>query len=113
MKQNITTEQLNELSQDAKEKLYIALFPDMIEDENRKIVGFRQIIDINPEYLDIGRLIEFLDENIVNSNIDICQHKPYDDGWFWSVTTKIENKDTESPELCDALWEACKEILNK
>ena len=97
MKQHITPEQLNELSKEEKKKL-------------RKWLMDKQIMIVQPHYLiplSIGQMIEFLDEN----GFEITRHKTESADHVWSVTRGDSN--FLFKELCDALWEAVKEILEK
>lgn len=55
-------------------------------------------------FLSIGELIEFLDEH-VDSWIGITKGRLDD---YWVVNNRNKKK-----ELCDALWDAVKEILEK
>jgi hypothetical protein len=68
----------------------------MMEDENRKIVGFRKVIDINPAYLTIGRMIELLAEGRQSYYLPGC-----------SCGESEINPET----WCDELWEAVKDKL--
>ena len=94
MKQYITLKQLDELSKEQADKLY---------EWYQKIDSFEN--SEFPPYLSIGQMIEFLrtDKNniytiyqsdLVKSNVD-------------GKTEKI----IKYEELCDALWEAVKEVL--
>ena len=92
MKQHITCDQYEEIGS----KKMIKTFGD-------DGYGFSDIT--------IGRMIEFLDETKQYqfiTKIDCCGTST------WSVNTMVCNSDKQhSQQLCDALWEACKEILNK
>lgn len=93
MKQHITIEQLNELSDKEIRKLadYYELEEDITSIEYlRKSQGK---YDTTHLLLNIGQMIEFLDEN-------------YD----WSVS--LESMFAEHV-FCDALWSAVKEVLKK
>lgn len=67
--------------------------------------------------LTIGQMIEFLDD----LDLEVCISKPhltqYDvsiyDKYTDKVTLDIDEGFYQSEELCDALWEAVKEKLNK
>lgn len=87
MKQHITVEQLNELSVAAKSNLR----------EWSKDKGYIPLPSI-------GQMIEFLGEHQM---VSINQ---YQDGW---EVYKKENKDPYHEELCDSLWEAVKQVLEK
>ena len=98
MKQHITQEQWDELIKEQQTKFMKILFDVEL-----------------PEYsyglptVSIGQMIEFLGEGI---NID-------DDGGEWFVQTQCEFMNGENvntvnfleKELCDSLWEACKNLL--
>jgi hypothetical protein len=88
MKQHITTKQLNELSERGMEKLILWTVDD--RDYNSR--------------LSIGQMIEFLKyygklKQIHNTDVGM---------------TRIEWKAEPQPtSICDALWEAVKEVLEK
>ena len=103
MKQYITIEQVNELSNKGKEKLIQYLFPD---DYFGNIM--ERIADV-PNILSIGRMIEFLDEyrriiELENGTGLVIDREVIIKGkvicWY-------------KKELCDALWEAVREVLEK
>ncbi len=99
MKQNITAEQLNELDDTAYWKLfkwYMARYylEALPRTNTRKSYTERSAMPL----LSIGQMIEFLDE-------DEFGVRHAGDGWWCNGYKKNE--------LCDALWEACVEILNK
>ena len=115
MKQHITTDQFNELSQGAKEKLYTSLFPEIMKDENRTVIGFRRVVDINPAYLTIGILIEFLSKH-TNGTSKMLDNEYRSAGMYASRFVIGTSKSGvfiayNNGELCDALWGAVKEIL--
>lgn len=90
MKQHITADQLNELSDKAKEKLR-----EWWSSEGKPL-------------LSIGQLIEFLD--IYENNFEFEKMHGY-----WEIRRKLDLdyyqvKET-AQELCDALWQAVKEVL--
>ena len=96
MKQYITLEQLNELSEKGKERLR--------EWANNKSYDDNLILTDDGRYfqqLSIGQIIEFLDEN---KRILVVIGKKKIKGITWKF---------EEEELCDALWKAVKNILNK
>ena len=125
MKQNITPEQLNELSDKGKEKLrkwWIPRRGDIVYgnspvEENRLISLVAENVDEkgisdNESYvwipkekglplLSIGQMIEFLDED-ADSLMNMGDH--------WIVYDR-KNDSLFKVELADALWEACKEVL--
>lgn len=90
MKQIISAKQLEELSDSAYEK-YLDW---MIKRDYNQGFGRDHIVPMN-----IGQLIEFLDDKeYFNTHLN---NKPYK-SYAW------QPKDI----LCDALWEAVKEVLN-
>lgn len=110
MKQHITVEQLNELSKKGKGNLghWFYQKQDLSHGEDPKNL-----------LLSIGQMIEFLDEYFSKEkrDFDIRIHSA---GTAWKypgqrlvdlsiITYEIEDE----VELCDALWEACKEVLEK
>ena len=62
--------------------------------------------------LSIGQMIEFLDEHKAwASSVEDCPGSPYVGGVTeWGVSL---NYWSPTNELCDALWEAVKEVLEK
>lgn len=128
MKQNITIEQLNELTDKGKERLRKWWRPeegDLYINEN-STPPYNEKIQVCAEWdgddcyhelfpknkentfplLSIGQLIEFLEEfrskgyyfEIINKDI-------------WEIS--LNNKTYVSSELVDALWQSVREILNK
>lgn len=89
MKQHITIEQLNELSSDADFKLRGWM-------DSKGYGGY--------DYLpSIGKMIEFLGTSwMVNNRNSIGE---------WEVERRDGMESFENSELCDALWEAVKEVL--
>ena len=99
MKQHITIEQWNELPPSGQVKIR------KLWRNNGQEVNLLGVNDIN-----IGQMIEFLDEQ--NENFDVIYR--YKGGW--EVGSKDHNDIlafSDKEELCDALWEAVKEVLNK
>ncbi len=102
MKQHITVKQLNELSRKARRKL-------------RQVVvkkwGAESDFDL---LLSIGQMIELLEENYDSLAIENYSHR---DGWhicdFANATEKECVRMTEGKELCNCLWKATKEIVEK
>lgn len=127
MKQHITIEQLNELSDSAKSALR-----DWCKDDQGSMWAFYEKA-VNKWYdysisgddssagkvirypsgkegkayplLSIGQMIEFL-KNETNFNID---YSGLDDTWG----VRLEEKEFGNKELCDALWSAVKTVLEK
>ena len=125
MKQYITEKQLNELTDKQKDKLRgwsgdprklaTRLKPNEIE---------QAILDnyLDLPLLSIGQMIEFLDEywnkfeqlydetdGEKGEFEDRCLYRCADGCWY--VQDPLDNNPGEQFELCDALWEAVKEIL--
>ena len=109
MRQHITREQINELSFESKEKLFKSLFPQLVEEE--RIDGSKwKVYDINNEYLTIGRMIEFLgDEWIDGLFYDKQYEKQLREIMVEDDVCFIPN----NKNLCDYLWKAVKEVLEK
>ncbi|MEK9207971.1 MAG: hypothetical protein AAB922_05785 [Patescibacteria group bacterium] len=118
MKQRITVEQLNELSKEGANRL--------LDWEINK----QYAPTLNPhgeEYelkeLSIGQMIEFLDakrETIMFvSKIKCCDEDIWSTGSIVCMGNRGKNKKESKrlhnagKELCDALWEAVKEVLEK
>ncbi len=107
MKQQATLEQLNELSEKGKEKLQ--KWWDKTEYtsycEHCKNEGLYYEDPKNEPLLSIGEMIEFLDENKYWLTIERLN-----EGWglFEDPTGRYDKS-----ELCDALWLAVKEVLEK
>lgn len=124
MKQHITVEQLNELSEKGKEKLrkwwkpivgdwfdddgYMRIIPD---DETK---GAFVLNSFHTPLLSIGQMIEFLDEHYKWKKYFSMTHHG-----LWSIidgsyTQPLEGRCAWGKgELCDALWIGVKEVLEK
>lgn len=137
MKQHITPDQLNELSDKGKEKLREWWKPvegDQCIDPYEQIQTTVWCCEDDVEegslpLLSIGQMIEFLDESEWIESIHAPQHgelnkgdlKHKDDDTYWEerdmsnpynwqvYTTTVGSWNTK--ELCDALWEAVKEVI--
>ena len=101
MKQHITFSQFNELSYTNQKKLKDWVYSKMQKEAEENNPG--SFVSIMPprveDYcLSIGQMIEFLDEHT-----DLVNHEEY--GPFKEITWFLDE------ELCDDLWEACKEVL--
>ena len=115
MKQHITTKQLDELSEKGKKKLRKWWKP---KEEEYIAHAWDGIQDL--PLLSIGQMIEFLDDERYFDEVNIIQKYPYirrpKHGGKWSVknTWGWDGPEGEKYqiELCDALWSACKEILD-
>lgn len=120
MKQNITVEQLNELSKRGLKRLLTWREKKTKEDlEGQTYV----IVDDFPDqrglsrFMDIGQMIEFLDTKAEINNLHYGRTDPY---WLLEVTERSivkkpasGHRDYGGSELCDVLWEAVKEVLNE
>ena len=118
MKQNITIEQLNELSEKGKKKLRKWWKPkegDLFLDT----IGEGQVVwccedDVEEgslPLLSIGQMIEFLDEHLLEGNYQI-QRNGERNSWRLN-SDDIEFDEEGKSELCDMSWQAVKEILEK
>ena len=122
MKQHITKENLDTLSNKGREKL-ASWYADWQFKQGNQFVGLPlEVIDektmrVKVPLMSIGQMIDFLDEHMKGIDIRIrhCNYKSksiYKEGTLitdiygrnWSVVE-------DEPNLCDALWEAVKEIL--
>lgn len=108
MHQKITIDQLNELSDKGK-KIYWNYSKE------------KHWIKPNSDYdlWSIGQMIEYLDENTKEYDLSIRMGRARA-GFVFSVGTLITHIDglpissiEDEPDLCGALWEAVKEVLNK
>jgi len=145
MKQHITREQFNELSDKGKDRLREWWEPNygdrytMIElkvngkpRKNQKLYEFTVYEDdeygwkdpkeyceywITYPLLSIGQMIEFLDEEQEKGSEVVTWIMLSKGSHSWSVgtfgNTFMGNNgiNTECPELCDALWDCVKEVL--
>jgi len=105
MKQNITVEQLNELSFQARKKL--------------NEYGSKGLNEIKPVgLLNIGDMIEFLEEEIMGDlDLEILINGAGYSVWTgngqYRRTNHGSSTDVDRPELVDALWQAVKEVLER
>jgi len=90
MKQHITIDQLNELSEKGTSRLI-----HWVEDHGYANGGWTKA-----GLLSIGQMIEFLGEK-----------EAFDDDWQGSII--LPCRFDEVDRLCDALWEVVKEVLEK
>lgn len=120
MKQHITVEQLSELydcDQDILFQWWKPNYGDLFYDSAHGVISYssptlfrrrakeHRLIPL----LSIGQMIEFLDEQKWKDGLSIGH---YVNGWVVGDEFHGDySKYWTSPELCDALWEACKEIL--
>lgn len=113
MKQHITIEQLNELSGKGKAKLTEYILP------RTEFKNLKELYSFYP-LLSIGQMLEFLDEQEAYSILNRPGEerwvtgiiKDYNLGEGWIEEEYIINAH-KGEELCDALWEAVKEVLEK
>jgi len=97
MKQHITKKQLNELSEKGKKRLSDYADRKNMEGQESGIYWYTRYLPL----LSLGPMIEFLSKEGIN--IDLC----FPEEFF------INEQRYETKELCDALFEAVKEILEK
>ncbi len=129
MKQHITVGHLNELSEKGKEKLKEWWWSKLdetdqwVEKDAHRIIGSAMFP--TKEWMTIGRMIEFLDEHWTFEKYQsFCILK--ERGWgvgdynepsgIESINyfaSRVFTKNDHFPELCDALWAAVKEVLEK
>ena len=103
MKQNITIGQYNELSYKGRGKLYM-----WTKHKSFEFLSIPEFTIITIPLLSIGEMIEFLDQNHDHGFPNI---EPTYDGKI-SLYEDPTGKYTKV-ELCDALWEVVKLILEK
>jgi len=114
MKQHITSKQLNELSDKGKERLR-----EWCED---KKYGKEKIEELKWQggdirhwkipLLSIGQMIEFLDEKGEYLLLDLNKDHLWCNATnHTTIHSGIGNINIFDIELCDALWEAVKEVL--
>ncbi len=116
MRQHISIEQLNELSEKGRDRLrkwcIKKNYYEWIDiSMPSALVKTPSTIKKKIRPLSIGRMIEFLDEHSHAGHefwIDIIDEWQWDAEALWN-----ESNNTKHLELCDALWEACKEVLEK
>jgi len=124
MKQHITVEQLKELNLQQLEKYFkIEYNYDGIEQEKFWVEG-RYIYTENLKCaygnfattFTIGKMIELLENNedvlFVSIETPTKNVSNYLVGVFYKFKTNKDDSDFISTELCDALWQAVKEVLN-
>lgn len=127
MKQTITLEQLNELSDSGKERYrqwWLAQVPFWVEKAKVVKIDEEDVPEIQRRYEPllptIGQMIEFLDEHwkapaFPNNARLIISNSQRGSKPEWLVFKASNAKDVEYEwrELADALWEAAKEVLEK
>lgn len=127
MKQHITSEQLNELSERGKERLrdwWIPQTGDTAMSEktgNWNLVGGYQLNKVTAKrhfypLLSIGQMIEFLlghKDTRHKGDIDLHEEMMLNCVGGNKADIFLAWNDQYYEEFCDALWEACKEELGK
>lgn len=121
MKQQISSEQLQELTEEQKERLREwwkpQMWHQMIDNKGLYYLGF-QTKDIEADkenllpLLSIGQMIDFIDgerEELWSFREKMLT--PYKEDAYWRVRG-IDNLEFSGNSLCDALWEAVKYLLN-
>lgn len=109
MRQHITEEQLKELTDLQRQALLNyteekGWYPQF----TRPTLMLHTFDKYLSDCIGIGQMIEFLNEH-AKLNWEIRMHKPnYDVNY---PDSKISPDFEDYKELCDALWEACKELL--
>lgn len=133
MKQHITIEQINELSKNGKERLRkwwkpkngdiysnegeqeIFHFPcagEYCAMEGKTKMTYPSGLQVKfYPLLSIGQMIEFLDEHASQFVLDYGTSEFGEWQKHWRLI--FDENQYECDELCDALWEACKEVLEK
>ena len=110
MKQQTTNEQLNELSDRGRKKIIDWLFKKgyLRFYDPGNVNSIPQVLD---DYLTIGQMIDFLGEH-EKLNISWQQGENIMRELITVVSVTFEAKKIiEGDTLCDALWEATKEVL--
>jgi hypothetical protein len=111
MKQNITISQLDELSVEAREKLHKYLGLEIGSGLDWPAKYYQTVL------LTIGEMIEFIDKHVEGLEIKGVRmtnsflQNVQDNTMIWSIWGGKWSDIDHNPELCDALWEAVKEIL--
>ena len=112
MKQHITKSQLNELSDKGKDRLKEWFVRDFKWQGQAFVVPTRDVDFVSS--INIGQLIEFLEESREYRNEFSIIRASYENDWI--VGKRQEGGEVAgllAEELCDALWEAVKEVLNE
>ena len=128
MKQHITPKQLNELSEASLMKLAIYSWGkgwcvlNPIKNMPNGDGTFTKMVEpARVPLLSIGQMIEFLDGNDHDFRIDFIGRDTETDPnkGDWGIFTEFDgdfryiDSNKTKPELCDALWEAVKQILEQ
>ncbi len=113
MKQHITARQFHELSHNNQDKIksWVAgLYQQEAEEQNPMcFVSISPLVQ-SDWLLNIGQMIEFLDEHSKDFGLRLHKHNGK---LLTDIDPMIKDEIEDEPELCDALWEAVKEILEK
>lgn len=108
MKQHVTKEQFNECSDAVKQRWneYAVQrgFIRLVKKNDPEM--FATITYAEMDLPTIGQMIEFLNENV--KHFSIMKNQDESEWLIGYVNYLYRNKD-----LCDSLWEAVKEVLNK
>lgn len=131
MKQHITIEQLNELTDKGRERLREWWKPktlgELFYDPEHGYVAWNpstpmkmRIAEVEPlPILSIGQMIEFLESQLEFGRIIELTRDVNNPAWFVEIC-ELDGADRfeggvifHEPELCDTLWEAVKEVLEK
>ncbi len=110
MKQSITREQIDELTKSGKSKLEDLFNTDPV---TNKITPKKYQWNVYPSEVNIGWMIEFLADRGKNFSMGYNRNPDlwtFMKGKWWPP---YKPEEMLVPELCDALWEAVKEVLNK
>lgn len=112
MKQHITIEQLNELSKKGRKNL-----------EAWHLITYSEYMNPNDgdiKLLSIGQMIEYLEEHTKDVEyFSIRMGRAASDGFAFPRGTLITHMDgvgieiEDEPDLCEALWQAVREDLEK
>ena len=121
MKQNITLEQLNQLSSEAKERLAewywnkqgIVGFKMYKDNGNTLIKEFKaKDAELRPEDISMGQMLEFIQEDGLEIKRLPVDDKDFPYGWYvMSPTISKQFSFICDDELIDCLWEAVKIVL--
>lgn len=112
MKQYITVEQWEEITDDQKRILKDLVTKSGDSQENNKYarsLGMATVYWIDHRSIDIGIMIEYLDKGGIEIDEDGSM-KHYEEDWHYVRLECIHG--SWEGELCDKLWEDVKEKLN-
>lgn len=114
MKQHITPQQQEELSKKGMKHYdvwYREHYAPYAEDDVYVYEDDKGITQYQFPPLSIGQMIEFLDEHASQFVLDYGTSEFGEGQKHWRLI--FDENQYECDELCDALWEACKEVLEK